>query len=342
MKIHIAYQFKAGPFGGANQFLQALKEEFKRHGVLAPQPNQADVLLANANPGNISHLLRELPKFRRNNPGGAIIIRIDGPIHLLRGQDRFADRTIARLVHLFADGVVFQSQWSRRKNKAMFNLSAPNETVIHNAPDPAIFYPKEDSQPASRKIKIIAASWSPNPRKGFSVYKYLDENLDWRKYEMTFVGNSPIPFQNITMLPPQSPQRLSDILRQHDIYLTASENDPCSNSLIEALACGLPAVARQSGGHLELVQQGGELFATVDEAIPAIDKVFQNTAHYQSHIPTFSISAAAVSYIDFMQMVKKSPRKKPLIFSSRLRGLLLAGTHQGYQIKKALLRSRRY
>ena len=39
---------------------------------------------------------------------------------------------------------------------------------------------------------------------------------------------------------------------KHKIYLTGSKNDPCSNSLLEALALKLPSIVFDSGGHKDL------------------------------------------------------------------------------------------
>ena len=46
-------------------------------------------------------------------------------------------------------------------------------------------------------------------------------------------------------------------MRAHDVYLATSRDDPCSNALLEGLACGLPAAYLRSGGHPELVGDGG-------------------------------------------------------------------------------------
>jgi len=100
----------------------------------------------------------------------------------------------------------------------------------------AFRYIKEGNAPQT-KVKLIASSWSNNWRKGFDIYRFLDENLDFSKYEMTFVGNSPVKFKNIKQIPPVESRDLAELLRTHHIYITASQNDPCSNSLIEALSC---------------------------------------------------------------------------------------------------------
>jgi glycosyltransferase involved in cell wall biosynthesis len=59
--------------------------------------------------------------------------------------------------------------------------------------------------------------------------------------------------------------QLADLMRKHDVYLAASRDDPCSNALLEGLACGLPAAFRRSGGHPELVGEAGIGFEDAEE-----------------------------------------------------------------------------
>jgi hypothetical protein len=51
--------------------------------------------------------------------------------------------------------------------------------------------------------------------------------------------------------------------------LTASQSDPSSNAVVEALSCGLPAVYFHDGGHPELVEFGGIGFRAPEE-IPGV------------------------------------------------------------------------
>jgi glycosyltransferase involved in cell wall biosynthesis len=53
------------------------------------------------------------------------------------------------------------------------------------------------------------------------------------------------------------------------VYLATSRDDPCSNALLEGLACGLPAAFLRSGGHPELVGEGGVGFDEAEE-LPAV------------------------------------------------------------------------
>ena len=58
--------------------------------------------------------------------------------------------------------------------------------------------------------------------------------------------------------------RVTDALRDGHFVVVASENEPCSVSLMEALALGLPALAARSGGNVDIVRDGttGLLYET--------------------------------------------------------------------------------
>lgn len=304
MKLNILYNFKEGSWGGANQFLKALRDEFKDKDVYTDNPKEADVLLFNGYPFGSESFFTKVFNLKRKNPNKIVIYRLDGPISLYRGKDVEVDKIIALFNKLFADGIIFQSNWSREKNEDYFGISAKYKTVINNAPDNAIFNKnnKKKFNPEG-KIKLVATSWSSNWRKGFGIYKYLDENLDFSRYEMTFVGNSPIEFKNIKWIKPVSSTKLAEILKQQDIYVTASQNDPCSNSLVEALSCDVPAVVLKGGGHSELVKGGGELFNGAEDIIEKIAKVAENYNYYQSFIPELSIKKVARGYCEFAKRI---------------------------------------
>ena len=118
---------------------------------------------------------------------------------------------------------------------------------------------------------------------------------------MKFIGNSPIKFKNIIHLDPMSPISLADHLRKSDIYITGSKNDPCSNSLIEALACGIPCVVLNDGGHPEILKEAGETFNSFEECITKIELIKKEYEKYKNSIQVPSIEDIATRYINFMK-----------------------------------------
>src|SRR5207244_10519732 len=86
---------------------------------------------------------------------------------------------------------------------------------------------------------------------------WLDQNLDFDSYDVTFAGRTQQTFEHVRVVEPLPSQLLANLLRAQDVFLAPSRDDPCSNALLEGLACGLPAAFLRSGGHPELVGEGG-------------------------------------------------------------------------------------
>jgi glycosyltransferase involved in cell wall biosynthesis len=227
-----------------------------------------------------------------------MIHRVDGPIGLYRGLDSDIDGKICDMNNALADATIFQSQYSLDKHVEL-GLSFKNPSIIHNAVDPNIFNNKNRMPPPDglRKIRLIATSWSDNPKKGGPLLSWLDEHLDNTKYELTFVGRTKTKFKNVRIVEPVSSEKLADILRQNDIYIAPSQDDPCSNALIEALACGLPTAFLNSGGHPELVKEGGEKFADQKDMLEAIDTIARDYKKYQENIEILPLTEVANHYL---------------------------------------------
>ena len=306
--ICILFPFKEGPWGGGNQFLKALRGELERRDLSEPDPARAGVVLVAQWQG----LLRAAT-LRVRDPHKPIVHRVDGPVALIRGGDQEYDDIIYRFNALAANGTIFQSDWSREANLNA-GMTPARQTTIVNAPDPHIFS-RDGKRPfePSRRTRLVATSWSGNPRKGFDLYSWLDANLDFDRYEMSFIGNSPVRFRNIRSVPPLDSAALAAELKEHDIYLTGSRFDPCSNSLLEALHCGLPAVAIRHGGHPELIKSGGETFEQFSEVPALLDRIVESYADYQRRIDVRPFSQVVDDYVEFMWSVRDAhlpiPRK---------------------------------
>lgn len=296
MKIHILFEFQDGPWGGGNQFLKALKNEFIQMNVYEEDIYKADAILFNSH-----HLIEQVKKFKREYPYKIFIHRVDGPVQIVRGFDEGVDDIIFKANRLYADGTIFQSKWIKNESEKLGLKINKNYKIIINAPDSLIFNKNNNSIVKSdERIKLIATSWSGNIRKGFDVYQWLDDNLDFNKYEMTFVGNSPVTFKNIIHKQPMNSHNLANELRRNHIYITASKHEPCSNALIEAMHCGLPAVAYNNGGNPDIVGKAGELFLHSEEIEEKLKKIVDNYECYKKNINLPNISQVSQEYYDFM------------------------------------------
>ncbi len=318
MKIHILWEFTENPWGGGNQFLKALKKQFVKIGVYTDNPADADIILFNSH-----QFQKQALQLKHSYPQTIFVHRVDGPLSQTRGETGIStDKKIFFCNNLIADGTVFQSAWSREESYRLGMQKNRFETCIINAPDPEIFYPKptHTKNLSDQKIRLITTTWSSNPRKGFDIYHYLDEHLDFKKYSMTFVGNADKPFRNIEIIPPVPSEDLASILRSHDIFIAASKNEPCSNSFLEALHCGLPAIARNNSSYPELLDGNGMLFEGKEDVIEKIESVAQHLDDYQSAMSVVHISKIAILYTTFFQTIQQAvsrnsyfPKKLPLL-----------------------------
>ena len=285
---------KDTPHGGANQFLKALKNQFKEKNIYADNVSESNIVLFNSH-----HDIENLLRIKNTFPNKTYVHRIDGPMRLYNNMSDNRDQIVYQLNKL-ANATVFQSQWSYEQNlKLGFYCQSP-ATVIHNAPDPSIFN-KQYEKKKNDKLRLIATSWSDNPKKGFKYYDFLDKNLDFDKYEFYFAGRTPVPFKNINMLGPLTSKDLAKQIKLSDVFITASENDPCSNSLIEALSCNIPAIALNSGGHPELVKQGGYLFENNEDLVKRIEDIVYNIETCKKNIQTQTIEDVAEEYMNFFK-----------------------------------------
>jgi len=134
--------------------------------------------------------------------------------------------------------------------------------------------------------------------------KWLDTHLDWNRFEYTFIGRVREQFSNIQHIQPLPSKELAEQLRQHDIYLALSLHEACSNALLEALACGLPALYRNDGGNPELVSFGGLPFSGQEDILAQLDRLAQNIVAFQRLIWTRSIAETASKYIALAAQIR--------------------------------------
>ena len=295
--VAVFHEFHPPPYGGGNQFLLALVAELERRG-LTVEVNR----LSGATPACLFNSFNfdfgRLRRFARARV--RMVHRVDGPIGVYRGFDDGTDRRIVDVNAELADATICQSHWSLQKHREL-GIALRDPTVIHNTVDASIFYPPARRDPLDgRPLRVVATSWSANPRKGAAILQWLDEHLA-SDVELTFVGNSEVTFERIRSIPAVSSQRVADILRAHDAYLAPSRDDPCSNALLEALACRLPAAFLRSGGHPELVGDGGIGFDEPEELPDVFARLRAELEERRSAIRVAPLREVADRYLALLE-----------------------------------------
>jgi glycosyltransferase involved in cell wall biosynthesis len=296
--VAVFHEFVPPPRGGGHQFLAALIGELRRKGVDV-EVNR----ISGATPACLFNSFNvdagRLRRFSRDDC--RLVHRVDGPIGVYRGFDDGTDRRIVELNHELANATVFQSRYSLEMHAEVgFELRDP--VVIRNAPDPALFHPDGRAPlPDTGPIRLITTSWSDNPRKGAAVIAELERLVDPARFELTFVGRAPVAFDRARMIPPVPPAEVAELLRAHHVFVFASLNESCSNSLLEALACGLPALYVDSGSNAEVVGDGGLAFTDAPDAAARLDELVVRWKELQAAISVPSLAETGGSYLEVLR-----------------------------------------
>ena len=302
--LAIFHELEPAPAGGGHQFLRALQRELESRGIVV-ETNRISGGTPACLFNSFNFDFRRLRRFARADC--RLVHRVDGPIGVYRGFDDGTDARIAEINAALADATVLQSRFSLAKH-AELGIELRDPSVVPNTVDPAIFHPPESREPSGgRPLRVIASSWSRNPRKGADVLAWLDANLDPSLATVTFVGQLPQPFERIRHVGPLDSHGVARLLGEHDVYLAASRDDPCSNALLEALACGLPAAYLVSGGHPELVGDAGVPFDSPDQVPDALLQLAADLDGYRAHISVPSLASVADAYLRVLGLAAETP-----------------------------------
>jgi sugar transferase (PEP-CTERM/EpsH1 system associated) len=191
--------------------------------------------------------------------------------------------TFRRLAFELADRVLSVSRQLRDLHAARTGFSADKITVIHNGVNRERFFPDPAARARMRaELGISADEFCIGCVGNLSKVKdyptllaavaELDKSCrDWR---LVIIGEGPerAQLEGVINAHPEWKQRVSllglnnrvpELLNAMDVYVLSSVFEGISNSLLEAMATGLPAVVSDTGGNPEVVVDGecGLLFA---------------------------------------------------------------------------------
>ena len=322
--ICILFDTINSPTGGGNQFLKALTLELSSLGhrvTNRPTPNTQAVLLNGFNyasgkllrvrqvaqlrqTGRMTLLGELVPtriQLRRTRKGPVLIHRVDGVPELGRGHRTMADE-VQPAVDRLTDHTVFQTVFCKDSFSEHCGIAPTSWSVINNAVDPCIFSPDPKADSPDGKLRLVAVSWASNRRKGFDT---LADISRLPGVELTFVGNwcPEVDPAEVTLVGVRDSRGVSEILRSCHAMVHAAWNEPCSNAIVEAMACGLPVIYRDSGGNRELAGDYGvalteDLSADVGSLREQFTKLKQKVLRDRSK---FLISRAANEYLAMFQ-----------------------------------------
>ncbi len=196
---------------------------------------------------------------KRAQPDLIVAHRVDGAGRDY-GRTDLAD-ALQQTVNTLADVTIFQSAYSRTSTRETYNIITHDGPIIHNPVDTDLFRPDgaphpDFGPPEEAKPRILTAIWSNNRRKG--AWRLPGLARAHPEVEFIYAG---VPLDdapdNLHQRDRLSRPDLARLMRSAHVFVNLSENDPCPNVVLEALASGLPVLYVPNGGTPELVGEAG-------------------------------------------------------------------------------------
>ncbi len=318
MRVFLNAVPRRGAYGGANAFLRTLVAELGRQGFTftADPAAPVDVALVNALTSGI-----RVDDVRRLAERGIPVV------HRKTGyRDRGApglravvDGVVVGDAHQLAFSpflrhTIFQSGYSR--DVFIGAGFSGDYSIIPNGVDERVFTTRPErrawgSRPHARwlpgePLRVVVSTWSSDESKGFGLYRAIDDEGPGRNdVELTIVGRVPegSRWSSFRVRGPRGPERLASLLRRHHVLLHLTEHESCSNALIEAINCGLPAIYLHSGANEEVARDYGVRWEVgLDEAL---DRLLPRYGEIVERIPQnpYRISLVARRYRDVLEAV---------------------------------------
>jgi glycosyltransferase involved in cell wall biosynthesis len=211
----------------------------------------------------------------RNPYSKPYVFRVDGA-YFDSAETSGSNETLNRPIYEGIDGacgVVIQSHFDLELVRSFGRVDRPYE-IINNGTDLTLFCPDGPDMKgalgieASELVVLTSAKWRAHKRLDDIVEVFLEfSRRKAHPCRLLILGDtagvsipadgwsSQLP-QNaqVTLVGHVQPDDLPAWYRTGDVFLYLSWLDHCPNSVVEAIACGLPVVCSNQGGTRELVE----------------------------------------------------------------------------------------
>jgi glycosyltransferase involved in cell wall biosynthesis len=161
-----------------------------------------------------------------------------------------------------SDVIIYQSNFSKKmQDKFLFPTSKLNKTILNGIPT-EIFYPQKNSSNKNLNI-VITASFRLHKRLQDAIDLINQIALKYKSVRLHVIGDmdnltrdliSTKNTMNCRFYGRVSPDQLPLMYRNFDLGISPSLFDPCPNSVVEMIGCGLPVISTTQSGASELIK----------------------------------------------------------------------------------------
>jgi len=234
--------------------------------------------------------------------------RRTGLKHYLRSERM--NLQLALIRRFFADRIVYQSKFTQGWWNHVYGELKKPASIIYNAVDLTTFNPSGRHHLPNDiiRIAVVEGSFKGGHERDLlnaaDFAKRLSEQLD-QKVELAIASNVP---ENLKVLIHEDDhflvnwlgviphEQIPDLDKSAHLLFTAEINAACPNSVVEALACGLPVVGYDTGSISELVGDDGGVVGSYGSDhwkldAPVSDELVTASARVLAHLPLFMKSA---------------------------------------------------
>ncbi len=333
MKISIGSNIIEGPYGGGNEFIRNLHQSLEKDGhevVFTLNDDDIDIILLTnplSNSVNSTFDNYDIDFYQKfKNPNSISIQRINECDE--RKNTKFVNKELIKR-NKNIDLNIFVSNWLKNIfiNQGMDRKSS---IVLMGGPTVNLFNRSgEQNKLIGDKIKIVTHHWSGNVMKGLNTYLLIDELLENKKindrYEFTYIGNldEGVEFKNSKIIKPLYGVDLVKELKKHDVYITASINEPSGNHHMEAAMLGLPILYLNSGGTPEYCDGFGLEFNS-QNILQKFDEIVINYDYFTTALKKYPYSFEN-AYVHLINFLNEAHQNKDKIINNRnkLYGLIV-------------------